>query len=78
MKKTDVAMIVLIAGICALVAFLVAGRMPFLKGDSRGVKVPTVEKITSEVASPDEVIFNKDAINPTVQTIIGTGSDAPQ
>ena len=77
MKKSDIAMIILIASMCALIAFLIAGQLPFLKVDSKGVSVPHTDNIDSEVAQPDTTVFNKDAINPTVQTVIG-GSGAAQ
>ncbi len=77
MKKSDIAMIILIASMCALIAFLVAGQLPFLKVDSKGVAVPHTEKIEAQVDEPDTAVFNKDAINPTVQTVIG-GSGAAQ
>lgn len=78
MKKSDIAMIILIASICAFIAFIVAGQLPFLKPDSKGVKVPTTEVITDKITPPDPTVFNQDAINPTVQTVIGGGSGATQ
>ena len=78
MKKSDIAMIILIASICAFIAFIVAGQLPFLKPDSKGVKVPTAEVISATVDKPDPKVFNKDAINPTVQTVIGGGSGTAQ
>lgn len=77
MKKTDVAMIILIAGVCALVAFLVANQIPALKPDTRGQKVQTAEAITTKVTSPSTEVFSNSSINPTVQTVIGGGSSTP-
>lgn len=71
MKKSDLAMIILIASMSALIAFLIGNQIEFLKPDQNGVKVPTTEKISTSVTDPDPAIFNKDAINPTVQTVIG-------
>lgn len=76
MKKTDVAMIILIAGVCALIAFLVANQIPALKPSTTGEKVPTTEKISTTVVPPSTEIFNGNSINPTVQTVIGGGSTA--
>lgn len=78
MKKNDLAMIILVASISALIAYVVCNQIPALKPDTRGVKVPTAEKIQSNVNDPDPAIFNKDAINPTVQTVIGGGTQAGQ
>lgn len=74
MKKSDVALLVLIVALTAAIAFFAAGQLPFLKTDDRGVEVRTVEPISAEVEhQPDATVFGKDAnpINPTVQTVIG-------
>lgn len=71
MNKSDLAMLILIASVAIMVAFAVANALPFLKVDNKNVKVPTIELISSDVTEPDSEIFNKDAINPTVKTVIG-------
>lgn len=71
MKKTDVAMIILIASLSVMVSFMVANSLPFLKVDKDDAKVYTIDKITSDVTEPDPEVFNDKAINPTVQTVIG-------
>lgn len=73
MKKTDIAMILLIALASVMVAFFVTRS---LIGDSatETVQVDTIEAIGSEVAPVDPNIFNEQAINPAVEvTIDGTG-----
>lgn len=74
MKKSDIAMIILIASLSVMVAFLVANQLTFLKPPEKGQKVPTTSKISSTVDEPDPKVFNSDAINPTVQTVIGGSS----
>jgi hypothetical protein len=74
MKKTDIAMIILIASISVLVSYYVAKS---IFGDvySGTAKVKTIEKIDSTIVKPSPDIFNKNAINPAVQVQInGTGS----
>jgi len=70
MKKSDIAMIILIASISMLVAYFVAKAVI---GDTQNqsVKVKTAEKISTEVTQPDPSVFNSNAINPTVEVIIG-------
>jgi mannitol-specific phosphotransferase system IIBC component len=70
MKKSDIAMIILIASISVLIAYFVAKAV---LGDvqNQSVKVKTAEPITSEVVEPDKTVFNTNAINPTVEVIIG-------
>lgn len=70
MKKSDIAMIILIASISVLVAYFVAKA---IIGDTQNqsVKVKTVDSISTDIAQPDTSVFNSNAINPTVQVIIG-------
>lgn len=71
MKKSDIAMIILIASVSVMVAFFIANSLPFLKLDPQGVKYPYIEPISADVTDPDPAIFNDKAINPTVKTVIG-------
>lgn len=70
MKRTDVAMIVFIASISMLLSYFVAKTV---LGDvqNEAVTVKTAEPINAEVVKPDTRIFNKDAVNPTVEVFIG-------
>ncbi len=74
MKKSDIAMLVLIASLSIMVAFFVANSIPLLKPSDKGVKVKTVQSISSKVVSPDQRVFNAQATNPTVETVIGSSS----
>lgn len=65
MKKSDIAMIILIASISVVVAYF--STKAIFGGVYTGkATVKTIEKIESEVAEPDPGVFNKDAINPAV------------
>ncbi len=74
MKKTDIAMIMLIASIGVIVAYLVAINIPFLKMPDNGIKVQTMTKITADVKEPSQTVFNGQAVNPTVEVIVGNGA----
>lgn len=72
MKKTDIAMIILIASVSVIISFFVAQSIfgNVYKGTA---KVKTIEKIDSTIVEPSTDIFNKNAINPAVQVqITGT------
>ena len=71
MKKTDIAMIVLIAGVGILIAYFIAVNIPFLKIPEQGVEVQTVDPIGSEISEPSKSVFNAEAINPTVEIVVG-------
>lgn len=72
MKRTDIAMIVFIASVSMLVAYFV-GNSIFGNITTNGEKVKTIAPISTSVEAPDPTIFNKNAINPTVEVQI-TGS----
>lgn len=69
MKKTDIAMLILIASVSVLIAFFVAKS---IFGDvyTGTAKVKTIDKIDSSIIEPSADIFNKNAINPAVQVQI--------
>lgn len=73
MKKTDIAMIILIATVCILVAFFVTRGILGNPGEET-VNVKTIERIETSITPPDESIFNKDAINPAIQVQINDGT----
>jgi len=70
MKSSDIAALILIASISVLVAYFVADAV-IGKPSSESVKVKTIAPISADVETPDKTIFNKDAINPTVEVEIG-------
>lgn len=73
MKKADIAMIILIAAASSLIAYFVASSV-FGGSGSYSEKVKTIEAIDSEVVEPDTAIFNKDAINPSVEVQINSNA----
>lgn len=71
MKKTDIAMIVLIAGVSVLVAYFVMNSV--LSGFKiKPVTIKTTDPISTSITQPDPSVFNGGAINPTVQVNIGS------
>ncbi|MCB9819906.1 hypothetical protein H6796_01225 [Candidatus Nomurabacteria bacterium] len=76
MKKTDIAMIILIASLAAGIAYFSVSSISMLKPPSEPVEVDYMDKFSSTtVAEPDPTIFNKQAINPTVKVTIGEEED---
>jgi len=69
MKKTDIAMIILIASVSILIAYFV-GNSVFGNVTKDSVKVKTIQVIDSKIVQPSPTIFNKDAINPAVEVQI--------
>lgn len=77
MKKSDIAMIILIASASALIAYFVASGI-FGGFTEDSVKVKTIDSISSEIVEPDPEIFNKNAINPAVEVQIKSTNQASQ
>ena len=76
MKKSDIAMIILIASVSAMMAFGIANAIPMLKPPTNGEKVKTITEYRADVKTPDPKVFNSEAINPTVKTVIGNDKPA--
>lgn len=76
MKKSDIAMIILIASVGVMIAYFIAVNIPFLRLPEKGIPVETIPQVTSDIVEPNKKVFNEDAINPTVEVIVG--SDAAQ
>lgn len=78
MKRTEIAMIILIASLSVMISYF-GGQA--LIGDVRNtsVNVKTADSITSNIATPDPAVFNSKAVNPTVEVIIGSdGQSLPK
>lgn len=75
MKRSDIAMIILIASMSMLVAYFVA-KSVLGDANNEAVTVKTADPITKDVNEPDPSIFREDAINPTVEVFIGEGGQS--
>lgn len=74
MKRSDMAMIILIASISVLLAYFVA-RTIFGDVYTGSSSVKTIDRINSSVEEPNSDIFNSNAINPSVPVQI-TGNNS--
>lgn len=71
MKKTDIAMIILIASISVIAAYFTVSSIPLFQDVNKPVNVKVATPIVETVEKPDTDLFNDEAINPTVEVIIG-------
>lgn len=85
MKKTDVAMIILIASLSVMITYALMSQIPLFKDVNDPVVVKIATPIDPEFRSGgsldkpvDSTIFNKSAINPTVEITIGESTPAQQ
>lgn len=73
MKNSEKASILFIITVSVIASYLIASIV-IGSPNSETKKVDTISPITTEVVKPDSSIFNKDAINPTVEVVIGNKS----
>jgi hypothetical protein len=70
MKKSDIAVLVLIVSLTLVISFLLVKSL-FGEPQNENVKVEKVEPISASLVQPSANIFNREAINPTVVIQIG-------
>lgn len=73
MKQKDIALIVVIGVVSAIVALLVSNMM-FGTPSNRQQKAETVDLISDQFTAPDKAYFNEKSIDPT--KIIHIGGDS--
>ncbi|GEM_PF-485398 len=74
MKKTDIALIIIIVSLSAAISWWVAS-VTIGKGNDEPIMVRIIDEIQVDDEAPvDEVVFSKDAINPTVEVTL-SGED---
>lgn len=72
MRKQDIAMIILIAGVSALISYFVIQAIPAIGNPSEETfTTNTMKEISADLVEPSEEVFYDGAINPTVQINIG-------
>ncbi len=70
MKQKDIAMIIVIAFVSAVVSFVVSNKL-FVTPSNRQQQVEVVDPITSSFQTPDAKYFNSSSINPTQSSNVG-------
>lgn len=74
MKQKDIALIIVVAVISAIVSFIVSGKI-FVTPANRQQKVEVVDKIDSDFTQPDSKYFNSSSVNPTQLVTIGNNNN---
>jgi len=77
MKQKDIALVLVMAFIGAVAAFVLSGWL-FASPKNREQTAETVDVITSDFSEPPAKYFNASAVNPTQQIEIGgDGNPSP-
>lgn len=74
MKQNDIAIIVVVVFVSALISFFVSNKI-FVTPSNRSQLVEVVDKITPSFEKPSSKYFNSNSINPTQNTQIGNGNN---
>jgi ABC-type phosphate/phosphonate transport system permease subunit len=74
MKQKDVALIIVIAFVSAVLSIILSNLL--FGSKSRNLKAEQVDKISSQFIQPDKKYFNADAFDPTRTIRIGDGSNS--
>ncbi len=77
MKKSDIALIVLIVGIVGFIAYYAIDMV--LPPVSKSLQsVPKADAFSTSIVDPDKSVFNENGINPTVESTIGSDGSSTQ
>ncbi len=71
MKKNDIASLILIVALCGGASYAVGYSVMSSLNKERSATIETVEVISADVTSPNDRVFNANAINPSVSIKIG-------
>jgi flagellar basal body-associated protein FliL len=74
MKQKDIAIIIVVAGVAAIISFVLANYL-FGGKNSANLKSPTVDVISAEFILPPTQFFNKNSLDPTKNITIGDSSN---
>lgn len=74
MKQKDIALILIIVIISAVISFIASGAL--FGGDSKKQEAEVVQPIVSSFDAPNKDYFNKESINPTKSITIEQSNNA--
>lgn len=74
MKQKDIAVIVAIAGLSTIIAFILANIL-IANPKNRHAEVQVLDSISSEFPKPDSKYFNTNSIDPTQTVEIGNNNN---
>lgn len=76
MKQKDIAVIIVVAFISAVVSFVVSNKL-FVTPSNRQQQVEVVDPIDANFQTPSGKYFNQNSIDPTENTTIGGNNQNP-
>lgn len=77
MKQSDIITVIIIAVVGTLAAYFGVNLILGKPGDA-SFQFKTIEAVSAELAEPDPEVFNREAINPTIEVYVGECEDLDQ
>jgi hypothetical protein len=74
MKQKDIALIIIIAFVSAIISFFVSNKI-FVTPANRQQQVQVVDKVVPSFQTPNQKYFNSSSIDPTQTPSIGTNNN---
>lgn len=75
MKQKDIAVIIAVAGVSTVIAFVLAG-FAFGTPKHRQAEVQVLDSISADFPTPDKKYFNPNSVDPTQTVQIGDTNNA--
>lgn len=76
MKQKDIAIIIVVAFVAAVISFLLSSKFFSSSGD-KAIEVERIDAISAEFQTPNEKYFNAQSVNPSALVEIGEGNPNP-
>lgn len=76
MKRNEIALLLIIVGLAALTSYFLINSVVKSNGSQKPVNVKVASPISTTVTQPNQEVFNKNALNPTVKVKIGDQSNS--
>lgn len=77
MKQSDIITVVIIAVVGTIAAYFGVNMLLGNPADAT-YQIKTIGDISTELADPDPEVFNREAINPTIEVYVGNCEDVDQ
>jgi hypothetical protein len=74
MKQKDIALILVVVGVSAIISFIVSSTF-IAPAKNRQQKVEVVDRISTDFNRPDPKYFNAQSLNPTQEITIGDNTN---
>jgi len=76
MKQKDIAILLVVVFVAAVISFLLSNKFFSSSGD-KAIEVEHIDAISAEFKTPNKNYFNAESVNPSALVEIGEGNPNP-